>query len=164
MTLKTATLRLSILVAFSLLPTSAQAQTANATVYAAGQESVQICLPTTGSYTPEVCEDNFDPVGLCEEGEEVELDHCSTYRDAPLCSKNGQRGQDCVCYYFCKKPVITPPTPKNCPDCLHNDLTIKPVRVTIQAAAGGDSNPDALFSDARKTRHDASMASIQNAR
>jgi hypothetical protein len=165
MTLKTATLRLPILVAFFLLPTSAQAQTANATVYAAGQESVQICLPTTGSYTPEVCEDNFDPVGLCEEGEEVELDHCSTYRDAPLCSKNGQRGQDCVCYYFCKKPVITPPTPpKNCPDCLHSSSTIQPDRVTIQAAAGGDSNPDALFSNVMKTKHDTAKATINNVR
>lgn len=114
----------------------------NGTVYAAGQESVQICLPTTGSYTPEVCEENFDPVGLCEEGEEVELDHCSTYKDAPLCSENGQKGQDCVCYYFCKKPVIIPPAPKD----MHVD-EYGTINMTFRGAVGvdGDSNPDALF-------------------
>ncbi len=38
----------------------------------------------------------------------MELDHCSTYTDPPLCSQNGQKGQDCVCYYFCKSSSITP--------------------------------------------------------
>jgi hypothetical protein len=77
----------------------------NATVYAAGQESVEFCLATTGSYTREFCEENFDPVGLCEEGEEAGLDTCSTYSDAPLSRK---KGQDWVCYYFCEKPTVTP--------------------------------------------------------
>ena len=59
-------------------------------------------------YTPEVCEANFDPVGLCESDEEVEFDHCSTFSDAPLCSIDGQSGQECVCYYYCRKPAISP--------------------------------------------------------
>ncbi len=144
MTFKTTTLRLSILIAFFLLPTSVQAQAMNATAYAAGQESVQICLPTTGSYTPEVCEENFNPAGLCEEGEEVELDHCSTYKDAPLCSENGQKGQDCVCYYFCKKPAITP-VPKDTNTTLLSDYGT--IDMTFRGAGGveGDGNPGALF-------------------
>ncbi len=74
MTFKMMLLRLSILVGFFWLPTSAQAQAANATVYAAGQESVQICLPTTGSYTPEVCEHRTYKLGsgiTCEYGHYV---------------------------------------------------------------------------------------------
>jgi hypothetical protein len=143
MTFKMMMIRFSILVGFSLLPISTQAQAVNTTAYAAGQESVQICLPTTGSYTPEVCEDNFDPVGLCEEGEVVELDHCSTYKDAPLCSKNGQKGQDCVCYYFCKKPTITPNPKDQTNTTLLNDYGL----ITLDGAGrvDGDSSPDALF-------------------
>jgi hypothetical protein len=108
MTYRTTVFLASIFSALFLTPAFAMAQGADATVYTAGQESVRICLPTTGSYTPEVCEANFDPVGLCESDEEVEFDHCSTFSDAPLCSIDGQRGQECACYYFCRKPAISP--------------------------------------------------------
>ena len=80
--------------------------------YTGGQKDVKICLPTTGSYTPEVCEKAFDPAGLCEPGEKVELDFCETYNPAPSCSLDGQSGQRCGCYYFCKKKDPPEPEPK----------------------------------------------------
>jgi len=86
-----------------------EAQPHETTAYMAGQEKVQICLPTTGSYTPKECAANFDPVGLCDDNEVAELDFCETYSPAPFCSLNGQNGQSCACYYFCKKKgPITP--------------------------------------------------------
>ncbi len=105
--------RMTLLLAFIatalfMISAPAMAQTVDATVYTGGQESVNICLPTTGSYTPEECEANFDPVGLCEEDEDVDFGHCSTFSPAPLCSSGGQRGQECACYYFCRKPASSP--------------------------------------------------------
>jgi hypothetical protein len=144
MTFKVTMLPFPILAGVFFFPILVQAQAVNTTVYAAGQESVQICLPTTGSYTPEVCEENFDPVGLCEEGEEAELDHCSTYSDAPLCSQNGQRGQDCVCYYFCKKPAVTP-GPKGGGTTLLNDYGTIDMTSRGAGEVEGTGNPDALF-------------------
>ena len=86
--------------------------------YTGGQKDVKICLPTTGSYTPEVCEEAFDPTGLCEPGEKVELDFCETYNPAPLCSIDGQNGQRCGCYYFCKEkgPITPGPKPRKIQD------------------------------------------------
>jgi len=109
MTFQMKVLRFSIFAGLFLLPTLFPAQAESPTVYAAGQEAVQICLPATERYSPETCEANFNPVGLCEEGEEVELDHCSTYSDPPRCSNEGQ---SCACYYFCRKPAeaTLPPT------------------------------------------------------
>lgn len=101
--------RLIVLIGLFGLSQPALAEIQSATTYAAGQEKVQICLPTTGSYTPEECENNFDPTGLCEDDEKAELDFCETYNPAPSCSVNGQNGQSCACYYFCKKKgPITP--------------------------------------------------------
>ena len=85
-----------------------------APAFAAGQKQVKICLPTTGSYTPQECRANFNPAGLCEADEEVKLDFCETYNPAPFCSlKGGQNGQTCGCYYFCKKKKKGPITPGN---------------------------------------------------
>ena len=86
--------------------------------YTGGQKDVKICLPTTGSYTPEVCEEAFDPAGLCEPGEKAELDFCETYTPAPFCSLDGQNGQRCGCYYFCKKqgPITPGPKPRKVAD------------------------------------------------
>ncbi len=109
MTRLTILFQLLALIGIFALPQPAVAQLHETTVYMAGQEKVQICLPTTGSYTPKECKANFDPVGLCDDGKVAELDFCETYPSPPSCRVGGQNGQSCACYYFCKKKgPITP--------------------------------------------------------
>lgn len=110
-------MRIQLLTTFLVIAIGAALASSNAAAnaggtYTGGQNDVKICLPTTGSYTPEVCEEAFDPAGLCEPGEKAELDFCETYAPAPSCSIGGQNGQRCGCYYFCKKKGPITPRPK----------------------------------------------------